>query len=360
MGLGRFVAVTVACGLMISAMPVALADDEQVEVERTAPPATTQMWIDVESPGLAAGDVSVTIGSAETAMSQTPFGATAVVPTKAGNVDIKVRLQVKAEADVVVTFADPNGQVLDSSRKRLFFSGVDPTPVEIMNVFFADDWAQTIARHALKISSADQILAGDWDGDGIDTLALRTGNRYTFFAANQSDSDFVVISLGDATSLVVTGDFDGDGFDDVALRTADSKQFDFYYNVGGAISSTIGDSIMFGRVNDIPIAGDWNGDGKDTLGVHRERSFYLNNTLTGGIAEVVFMYGRLGDRALVGDFDADKTDTIALERGNDIYIRSTLTGGVADLHVYFGRTGDERFLGDWSGKGIDSLAAYRR
>jgi hypothetical protein len=36
--------------------------------------------------------------------------------------------------------------------------------------------------------------------------------------------------------------------------------------------------IVFGNPGDYPIAGDWNGDGIDSVGIYRNGVFYLRNT----------------------------------------------------------------------------------
>ena len=235
-----------------------------------------------------------------------------------------------------------------------------PVPMEDGNVFYADNWAQSIARTANQIGNADQILVGDFDGDGVDTLALRLGNEYFFHATNRVDSTTTTVIAGSADSLAVVGDFNGDSLDDLALRAADSNLFSIYYNVDGVLSSEVGDSVTFGRVSDVPLAGDWDGDGTDTLGLQRGATFLLKNSVDGGTADLSFVYGRVGDRPLVGDFNGDGTDTIAIERGPQVYARNALAGGPADEQLYFGRSGDERVVGNWFGPGLDTLAAYRR
>ena len=52
----------------------------------------------------------------------------------------------------------------------------------------------------------------------------------------------------------------------------------------------------------LPIAGDWNGDGKDTIGLYdpTKAVFYLRNTNDAGYADVSFAYGAARGR-LVAD-----------------------------------------------------------
>ena len=238
--------------------------------------------------------------------------------------------------------------------------GATPIPMEGGNVFYADNWAQSIARTANLVGEADQILVGDFDGDGVDTLLLRTGNEYTFLGTNRSESGSIVVTVGAADALAVVGDFNGDAFDDLALRASNSNLFAIHYNMGGMMSTDPGDSVTFGRVSDTPLAGDWNGDGTDTLGLQRGATFFVKNSVGSGAADLSFTYGRVGDRALVGDFDGNGEDTIAIERGPQVYARNALAGGSADEQLYFGRAADERFVGNWFGTGLDTLAAYRR
>jgi hypothetical protein len=89
--------------------------------------------------------------------------------------------------------------------------------------------------------------------------------------------------------------------------------------------------VTFGDANDIPVCGDWNGDGIDTPGVYRNGVFYLRNSLTPGPADVVIGYGDPGDQPVIGDWDGDGKDTIGIFRGGSFFLRNTLTTGVADV-----------------------------
>ncbi|MCQ8210188.1 hypothetical protein NPS74_21140, partial [Cutibacterium acnes subsp. acnes] len=80
-------------------------------------------------------------------------------------------------------------------------------------------------------------------------------------------------------------------------------------------------TFAYGRAGDEFIAGDWDGDGKDTVAVRRGNQFFVNNHLAGGEAQRVFVYGRATDRALAGDWNGDGKDTFAVQRGNMLHLR---------------------------------------
>ena len=236
----------------------------------------------------------------------------------------------------------------------------DPTPLEDdnRNVFFADDWAETIARTGMKIAAADQILSGDFNNDGVDTLALRTGNEYTLLATNRTDGESVSVTLP-VNGISVVGDFDGNGFADIAVRVENSNRFEIFSNVDGVIDTTADITLTYGKPEDVPLAGDWDGDGTDTLSVQRGATFYLKNTLEGGLADKHVVYGRAGDQALVGNFDGTAGDSIAVVRDAVVYVRNGLGGGWADVQFNFEHDADARVVGDWFGKGVDTLAGYK-
>jgi hypothetical protein len=67
------------------------------------------------------------------------------------------------------------------------------------------------------------------------------------------------------------------------------------------ISVSYGD----GPNGDIPIVGDWDGNGTVTIGVYRPVGsiFYLRNNNTPGFPDLSISYGASGDRPLAGDWD---------------------------------------------------------
>ncbi|MGD9723074.1 MAG: SdrD B-like domain-containing protein [Pirellulales bacterium] len=109
----------------------------------------------------------------------------------------------------------------------------------------------------------DHPVVGDWNGDGVDTIAVFKDGRWN-------------------------RDIDGDG----KWTNSDVRE-------------------NFGQKGDVPIVGDFNGDGIDDLGVYRDGVWYIDTNGNGVIDDddLVFNLGGPGDLPVVGDWDGDgKTD----------------------------------------------------
>jgi hypothetical protein len=171
--------------------------------------------------------------------------------------------------------------------------------------------------------------------------------------------------FGNAGDVAFTGDWNCDGTRTPGLY----RQSDGFVYLRNSNTQGVADiTFFFGNPGDWPIAGDFNGDGCDTVSIYRpaQGRFYIINTLGhdgGGLgaAEVSYLFGNPGDKPLVGDFNGDGVDTIGLHRESTglVYYRNTHTQGSADNQFIFGNPGDIVFAGDWNGDGTDTVAAYR-
>lgn len=125
---------------------------------------------------------------------------------------------------------------------------------------------------------------------------------------------------------------------------------------------TTGDAdsaFRYGNRTDIPVTGDWNGDGARTIGVYRAGFWYLRNSNTTGPADVTLHYGDRGDTPVVGDWDGNGSFTPGVVRGNVWYLRNSNTSGIADVVFRFGDQGDIPMVGDWDGNGTYTPGVYR-
>ncbi|MFT0846974.1 hypothetical protein VR010_04375 [Actinomycetaceae bacterium L2_0104] len=161
-------------------------------------------------------------------------------------------------------------------------------------------------------------------------------------------------SFGRVSDEYIAGDWDGNGSDSLGIRNGAM----FYLR--NALGDGAADkSFAYGRAGDELYLGDWDGNGTDTFAVRRGNAFHIRNSLSSGQAEKVVTYGRVGDEVFVGDWDGDGKDTFAVRRGNTYHVRNSMTSGPADVAIDYGRPNDEVIVGDWDGDGKDTFAVRR-
>src|SRR5437763_8217706 len=108
-------------------------------------------------------------------------------------------------------------------------------------------------------------------------------------------------------------------------------------------------------------AGDWNGDGTQTIGAYDPSSstFYLRNTNSAGPPDYVLQFGAPNSKPVIGDWNADGIDTIGVFDSSGIFsLRNSNTAGLADVTFQFGNGSWTPIAGDWNGDGIDSIGVF--
>jgi stage II sporulation protein D len=179
----------------------------------------------------------------------------------------------------------------------------------------------------------DAAVVGDWNGDGKDGLAVfRAGRWYLRDALTTGVADRE-ISFGRAGDLPVAGHFGPGRADGVGI-------------VRGAVwherftpTSGVADRWFTWAGAGTPVVGDWDGDGTDDPGRTGARTFTLalpgvGTAATAGaqpgpvvVASPVF--GAASDLPLVGDWDGDGKDTTTLARDGARFLwRDDLAGGL--------------------------------
>ena len=156
-------------------------------------------------------------------------------------------------------------------------------------------------------------------------------------------------------------DFDGDGKDTVGVYRARTGTF---YIRNRLAAGTPYYSVQLGTAGDIPVCGDWNGDGVDTVGVYDPRTarFYLINsvTRTAGTPLIQVLLGGRGFQPLAGDWDGDHHTTLGVwdPVQHYVYLVNSLAPGAPRTRYRLGSDGSPVVAGDFDGNGRDGYGQY--
>ena len=99
-----------------------------------------------------------------------------------------------------------------------------------------------------------------------------------------------------------------------------------------------------------------NNHGSATIGIYNSPAFFLRNSNDGGIADITFTFGpgNMGFIPIVGDWDKDGVDTIGVydPMHAGFFLRNTNTGGIADVSFTYGPVGSGivPLAGNWDGQ----------
>ncbi|MEE8331893.1 MAG: Ig-like domain-containing protein [Acidimicrobiia bacterium] len=202
----------------------------------------------------------------------------------------------------------------------------------------------------------DFAFMGDWDCDGDATPGLfRQSDAFAYLRnANSQGNADIRFFFGNPSDIPIAGDFNGNGCDTLSIYRPESQTF-FIMNQLGQNEGGLGAaeySFGFGNPGDKPVVGDWDGDGVDEIGLHRESSgfFYYRNTLTTGNADGQFFFGDPGDRFVAGDWgvvDYKATPAVFRPGNSTFYFRHTMTEGNADSSMAWGKSGFMPVSGDF-------------
>lgn len=206
-------------------------------------------------------------------------------------------------------------------------------------------------------------VAEDWNGDGQDTWGLyaRESSRWQLFQTDPGYSPAIEFDFGPCQDewFAVAGIWAQGRPSSVGLYDLYNSVF-YLRGTDGTWDSA--QTFAFGKPNSLPIAGDWNGDGVDTIGLYDPDNslFYLKNSNEAGAADLVFRFGpgyqpgAQPPRPVAGDWDGDGTDTIGLYDPNSSiwYLRNTNSTGPADKEFTFGPLNSNWLpvVGDWDGQ----------
>jgi hypothetical protein len=198
--------------------------------------------------------------------------------------------------------------------------------------------------------------------DGVGWYEPATG---AFGQRNESGSPLSAFPFGTpgADQVPVAGDWDGDGRDSVGVYSRTDGVFALRDDEGVALPP-----LPFGqpgRPDVWPIAGDFDGDGRDTVGLYRQAEAAFVVLVDLGVESAPVPLGTLG-RAdalpVVGDWDGDGRDSLGVYQQGDGAVARLDDEGVAlpASTVANSDAGVFPVAGDWDGDGREDLGVLRR
>ncbi len=199
----------------------------------------------------------------------------------------------------------------------------------------------------------------------IDTIGVFRPSTSTFHLrnANTTGPADIDVVFGDPSDLPIVGDWNGDGVDSIGIYRQSTGVF--YLKDVNDFSAPVLYSFVLGNPGDTPMAGDWDGDGSDGVGVFRPTNglIYLKNNLTTGFADRTMVLGIPNDVGIAGDWDGDGVDSVGVYRPSEqvFYLTDRVCNCivVSDYSLLLGNAGDVPFAGDWDGNGRDSVGVFR-
>ncbi len=216
------------------------------------------------------------------------------------------------------------------------------------------------ADHVITFGqSGDQPIVGDWDRSGIDRPGVfrpSTGQ----FLLQFSKTNIVTVNFGTAGDVAVVGDWDGNGIDTPGVFNPATGQWSLTNGFKGQNvnnnTPVVNFTFIFGASGDIPLSGDWDGNGIDGVGLFRTSgsTFILSNGFQASVDIKPFIFGSLGSQPIAGDWNGDGIDTVGVFDPNTgvMSLKNANSGlnTVGDIVFSFGQTGDIPLAGDWDGK----------
>jgi hypothetical protein len=159
-------------------------------------------------------------------------------------------------------------------------------------------------------------------------------------------------TFGQAGDVPIVGDFDGNGVYDMAVYRSGSWLVDTTHTLVSDPSP-----ISFGGVaGDVPLTGDFDGDGISDLVIYRNGTWYVRRS-TNGTSFTLALGGSSGDVPVLADFDGDGDPDIAIfNAGNWTIRKSSTSTNVMDT---FGLATDRPCAADWDHDGRADLCVFR-
>ena len=201
------------------------------------------------------------------------------------------------------------------------------------------------------VRSAQNIVVGDFDGDGKADLAYGNGSSIMWSKSGSKGWEVLKKTSKLRAADLLVGDFDGDGKADLAHGNGES----IMWSKGGKKGWEVLKKTSKLRAADL-LVGDFDGDGKADLAHGNGESIMWSKGGKKGW-EVLKKTSKLrAADLLVGDFDGDGIDDLAYGNGSSILWSKSGRAAWAQLKKTSRLKAESLLVGDFDGDGKADLA----
>ncbi|MBY0525661.1 MAG: PQQ-dependent sugar dehydrogenase [Gemmataceae bacterium] len=276
------------------------------------------------------------------------------------------------------------------------FTSAPPSAGELPGVFRNGTWflqdAQgdydPLATNQFSFGAAGDLqVVGDWLGDGEQRVGVFRNGTWFLSTTNSaySAANTIQISYGMAGDIPVVGKWvvgdahdhigyfrpsTGTWFLDTEVRTAGTNDTSF------DPATTI--QVNFGAAGDVPVVGEWLGDGITRIGVFRSGTWFLDKDTTrvvgtpgtyAATTTIQISYGSAGDAPVVGKWLGDGFDRVGVFRRGTWFLDEdpgriaangpTAYSAATTSQVSYGAAGDVPVVGAWLGDAFEHIGVFR-
>ncbi len=194
-----------------------------------------------------------------------------------------------------------------------------------------------------------------------DLAVWRPSNGYWYVLGGDPQAHQTYFQWGTCSTtcdIPVPGDFDGDGKTDFSVFRPSTG---IWYVSHSSTSDSTYDGYTFGMSTDLMAPADFDGDGKTDVAVFRPSTGYWYYVRSSDQVFVGFPYGQNGDTPAPADFDGDGKADIVVWRDSDhtYYWQNSSNGQNQSVTIANTASGDKPVPGDFDGDGKADAAVWR-